>query len=173
MKISNSVYWHRNWWENYWNESLPDTSNKSEKLVVRCHDTSVPHGRSYVRVPSIGNKTPKGTWPKAWGSCGHYDLGHLRLIKKNKINTTQKVWGNKLTTDGTKQDHFRCIRIVQVIDGFNRIHGFLLGRIRPFLSHVQVPLNNSCQGSNIGGLTHVPILEQPFFGHMRFFKVHA
>ena len=64
---------------------LPDTSNKSEKLVVRCHDTSVPHGRWSAKVPSIGNKTPKGTWPKAWGSCGHYDLEHLRL--KNKIES--------------------------------------------------------------------------------------
>ena len=44
---------------------------------------------------------------------------------------------------------------------------------QPCSSTLEPTLNNSCQGSNIGGLTHVPVLEQPFFGHMRFFKVHA
>ena len=47
----------------------------------------------------------------------------------------------------------------------------LSGGLRPLLGHVEVALDYASKAGHVGGLTHVPILEQPLLRHVRLLEV--
>ena len=60
-----------------------------------------------------------------------------------------------------------------IISHLNTISTFLSGRLSSFLSKGKITLDHLSQTCNIGALTHVPVLEQTFLGHMRLLQIHT
>ena len=47
----------------------------------------------------------------------------------------------------------------------------LSGGLGPLLGHVEVALDHAGQAGHVGGLTHVPVLEQSLLGYVRLLEV--
>ena len=56
---------------------------------------------------------------------------------------------------------------------FDGVDGLLLSGVGPLLGHVEVALDDGGEGGDVGGLAHVPVLEEALLGHVGLLEVDA